>query len=118
MTQRHKKVLAVSPDRELASFRHAVMTDAGFDVVSVHSESAACFEIHFGRCGVLLLCHKLAHSARESLACDFEKRCPDPYIIAILENANDRFPKQAHKVLIHSPDLSTLVDALQEKMAA
>jgi hypothetical protein len=117
MAQRHKRVLAVSPDKQLARLRHAIMSDAGFEVVSVNSESAARFEIHLGLCGVLLLCHKLGHPAREGLARDFEKRCPDPYIIAILANASDRFPKQAHKVLIHSPDFGPLVEALTEKLA-
>ena len=56
MGSRHKTILAVSPDPQLARFRHEVLTRAGFEVISVNSEPAAQYEIHFGRCGVLLLC--------------------------------------------------------------
>lgn len=94
------------------------MSDAGFEVVSLHTESAALFEIQLGLCGVLLLCHKLGQSTRENLARDFEKRCPDPYIIAFLAKSNDPFPPQAHKLLVHSLDPTPLIGALKEKLAA
>jgi hypothetical protein len=118
MSQRHKMILAVSPDHQLASFRHLVLRDAGFEVVSVHTESAARFEIHFGRCGVLLLCHKLSRAARESLAEYFVERCPEPYIVAVLGHSNDHFPPETHKCILHSLDPAPLVNALEEKLAA
>jgi len=118
MSQRHKMILAVSPDHQLASFRHLVLRDAGFEVVSVHTESAARFEIHFGRCGVLLLCHKLSRAARQSLAEYFVERCPEPYIVAVLEHRNDHFPPETHTCILHSLDPAPLVNALQEKLAA
>lgn len=118
MGRRHNTVLAVSPDRQLAQFRHRSLSDAGFEVVSVHSESAARYEIYLGQCGILLLCHTLPPSARESLAQDFEHRCPDPYIVAVLATPNDHFPPQAHKCILHSLDPSVLVKAVQEELAA
>src|SRR5512133_1170323 len=78
MSERHKTVLAVSPDRQLAGQREAALIQSGFCVVSVHTEAAARFEIHFGRCGVLLLCHKLSRRVREALARDFHRLCPEP----------------------------------------
>ena len=118
MSQRHSTVLSVSPERELARFRHVALSEAGFEVVSVHSEAAARYEIHFGRCGVLLLCHKLGGVARESLADDFEKACPEPIIIAVLGHPSDNFPPQTHKCILHSLDPVPLVEALREKLAA
>src|SRR3569832_1966556 len=96
MGEAHKSVLAVSPDRELSAIRHTCLSRAGFYVVSVLSESAARFEIHFGQCGVLLLCHKLTPWSREALAGDFHRMCPDPFIVAVLAHERDHPPTQAH----------------------
>jgi hypothetical protein len=118
MSQRHNTILAVSPDRQVARFRHVALIDAGFEVVTIHTESAARYEIYFGRCGVLLLCHKLSRAARESLAGYVLEMCPEPYIVAVLERPNDHFPPQTHRCVLHSPDPSALVKAMQEKLAA
>jgi hypothetical protein len=106
MSARYKMVLSVSPDRELVRFRHDTLSREGFDVISVHSEVAARYEIHFGRCGVLLLCHKLSRFAREGLAHEFERMCHDPYIVAFLAHPRDYHPPQAHVCLVHSGDVA------------
>ena len=117
MNPRHT-ILAVSPDRQVARLRHVALSDAGFEVVTVHAESAARYEIYLGRCGVLLLCHKLTRQARESLASYIEEMCPEPFIVAVLERPNDHFPPQTHKCVLHSPDSRPLVQALREKLVA
>jgi hypothetical protein len=117
MGERHKSVLSVSPDPELSTLRHTCLSQAGFYVVSVLSEPAARYEIHFGRCGVLLLCHKLTPWAREALAADFH-RCHDPFIVAVLAHERDHHPPQAHVRMVHSPDLTPLITALSQKLAA
>jgi hypothetical protein len=97
-----------SPDRQVARFRQEVLYDAGFEVVSVHTESAARYEIYLSRCGVLLLCHKLTREAQESLTTYYEERCPEPYIVAILDRPNEQYPPHPAPVSYPSrfyPDL-------------
>jgi hypothetical protein len=110
MGERHKTVLAVSPDRQLARDRQDALTQAGFYVVSVHTEAAARHEIHFGPCGVLLLCHKLARRVREALARDFHRLCPEPFIVSVLAHERDHYPAQTHACVLHSHDLSYLLN--------
>ena len=118
MGERHKTVLAVSPDRQLAQRREAGLTKAGFYVVSVHNEAAALYEIHFGRCGVLLLCHKLDRAVREALARDFHRLCPEPFIVSVLAHERDHYPAQTHACVLDSDDLSHLVNTLSQQLAA
>jgi hypothetical protein len=118
MGQRHKSILSVSPDRELSTLRHTCLSQAGFYVVSVFSEPEARYEIHFGQCGVLLLCHKLTPWAREALAADFHRMCRDPFIVAVLAHERDHHPPQAHVRVVHSPDLTPLIAALNQRLAA
>jgi hypothetical protein len=118
MGERHKTVLAVSPDRQLAQRREAGLTKAGFYVVSVHNEAAALYEIHFGRCGVLLLCHKLDRAVREGLARDFHRLCPEPFIVSVLAHRRDHYPAQTHACVLDSDDLSSLVNTLAQQLAA
>jgi DNA-binding response OmpR family regulator len=118
MGEEHKTILAVSPDRQIARFRHEALTEAGFYVISVHSEAAARYEIHFGRCGILLLCHKLNKLAREALANDFHTMCQEPFIVAFLAHERDHYPPQTHVRMLHSRDLSHLVATLRQRLAA
>ena len=118
MGEQHKSVLSVSPDRELSTLRHTCLSRAGFYVVSVLSEPAARYEIHFGQCGVLLLCHKLTPWARDALARDFHRMCDDPFIVAVLAHERDHHPALAHVPVVHSPDLTPLITALTQRLAA
>ncbi len=111
-------ILAVSPDREVARFRHEALTGAGFRIFSVHTESAARYEISFGRCGVLLLCHLLKRESRNDLASYFHKWCPSPCVVSILASHNDEYPPQTAISVVHSNDPGALVQALQNRMAA
>src|SRR5690348_6983559 len=103
MEDRDRTVLHVSPDRSLSSSRGQVLTAIGCHVVWVRTEGEARFEISLGRCGILLLCHLLSRAARESLADYFHKRCPDPFIVAIVARENDPdHPARAHARILHS----------------
>jgi hypothetical protein len=118
MEERHKSVLQVAPDRQLAGFRHRVLCEVGFSVVSVHTESAALFEISLGRCGILLLCHQLKRASREALAIYFHEHCPEPFIVAILADENGHCPPQAHARVVHSENPASLARVFRQKMAA
>jgi hypothetical protein len=86
--------------------------------VSVHTEGTARYEIQFGRCGVLLLCHKLDPGVREALARDFYRLCPEPFIVSVLAHERDYYPPQTHACVLHSDDLSSLVNTLAQQLAA
>jgi hypothetical protein len=118
MSTRHKTILSVSPDLELSRTRHDALSRGGFEVISVHSEVAAQYEIQFGRCGVLILCHKLSSAARRSLARDFDTRCQEPFIVAILAHPAGQYPAQAHVCVLHTEGSGPLLKVLQEKLAA
>ena len=115
---RHRTVLHVSPDRELAVSRERVLKAMGCEVFWVESEIGALFEISMGRCGILLLCHKLPPAARESLADCFHTKCPDPFIVAILAHEGDHCPSRAHARAIFRADHAGLVAILQQRLVA
>ena len=108
----------MSPDRELAGFRRGALAAIGLHVVSVETGAAALYEISFGRCGVLLLCHKLSKGSRNTVAEYFHEHCPDPYIVAILADEDDHCPPQAHARVVHSDDPTLLVRAFAKRLAA
>jgi len=118
MSARHKTILSVSPDLQLSNNRHEALSRGGFEVISVHSEVAAQYEIQFGRCGVLILCHKLSGAARRSLARDFDTRCQEPFIVAILAHPAGPYPPQTHVCVLHSEGNGPLLKVLQENLAA
>jgi hypothetical protein len=113
-----KTVLHVSPDSELAESRGRVLQAIGYEVFSVDGESAALFEISMGRCGILLLCHKLSAAARESLANCFHAKCPAPFIVAILAREGDPCPSRAHARVVFRADHTALAAVLQQRLAA
>jgi hypothetical protein len=113
-----KTALHVTPDRELAAFRRGALGAIGFHLVSVETEVAALYEISFGRCGVLLLCHRLTRASRNTVAEYFHEHCPDPYIVAILAHEDDHCPPQAHARVVHSDDPTLLVRVFAKRLAA
>ena len=111
-------VLHVSPDAALAKSRSQVLTAVGYEVVWVQSVVTALFEISLGRCGILLLCHKLDHERRCALAEYFHRNCPEPYIVAVLAHKDDLYPPQAHAQVVHSQDHDSLVTLMRQRLAA
>jgi hypothetical protein len=115
---RTRTVLHVSPDPELAGSRGRALQAIGCEVFWVQGESAALFEISMGRCGILLLCHKLAPVTRENLADCFHTHCPEPFIVAILEDETDHCPSRAHARVFFREDHTELIALLQQRLAA
>jgi DNA-binding response OmpR family regulator len=113
-----RAVLHVSPDPALAKSRTQVLTAIGYEVFSVQSVMAALFEMSLGRCGILLLCHKLDHTRRCTLAEYFHQKCPHPYIVAVLAHEDDYYPPQAHARVVFSQDHSSLVRIMRQRLAA
>jgi hypothetical protein len=79
---------------------------------------AAWFEISMGRCGILLLCHKLDHTGRCTLAEFFHRSCPDPHIVAILAHEADHYPPQAHARVLFSKDHGHLLTVMRKRLIA
>ena len=118
MPDRARTVLHVSPDTALAQSRTRALTSIGYYVVCVQTVVAALFEISMGRCGILLLCHKLDHTGRCTLAEYFHHNCPDPYIVAVLAHEQDQYPRQAHARVVYSHDHAPLVTLLRQRPSA
>ena len=118
MNGRSNNVLHVSPDVDLAESRTKALTAIGCQVFSVQTVVAALFEISLGRCGILLLCHKLDHRGRCTLAEYFHQNCPEPYIVAVLGHSDDHYPPQAHVRVVHSRDHGSLVKVMRQRLAA
>jgi hypothetical protein len=118
MADRGRTVLHVSPDTTLAKSRSRALTSIGYEVVCVESVVAALFEISMGRCGILLLCHKLGHTGRCTVAEYFHQNCPDPYIVAVLEHEHDHSPPHAHARVVFSQDHAHLVSVLRQRLSA
>jgi hypothetical protein len=111
-------VLHVSPDSALAESRTNALTKIGCQVVNVETVSSAVFEINLGRCGILLLCHKLHAEGRSYLAEYFRKNCPDPFIIAVLAHERDHYPPKAHAKVVYARDHRPLVALLRQRLAS
>jgi len=118
MGHRSKTVLHVSPDTALAKSRGQVLTAIGYHVFSVQTVVAALFEVSLGRCGILVLCHKLDRSGRCTLAEYFQQNCPEPFIVAVLAHEDDHWPPQAHARVIYSKDHGALVKVMRQRLAA
>ena len=118
MIYRSKTVLHVHLMATLAESRTQVLTAIGYRVFSVHTVIAALFEVSLGRCGILVLCHKLDRSGRCTLAEYFHQNCPKPYIVAVLAHEDDHSPPQAHARLIYSKDHGALVELMRQQLAA
>jgi hypothetical protein len=102
----------------MAISRTQALTSIGYEVTCVQTVVAALFEISFGRCGVLVLCHKLHYTGRCTLAEYFHKNCPDPYIVAILAHEQDHYPPQAHAQVVYSKDHASLVTVMRQRLRA
>ena len=119
MPDRARTVLQVSPDTALAQSRTRALTSIGYHVVCVQTVVAALFEISMGRCGILLLCHKLDQTGRCTLAEYFHhNNCPDPYIVAVVAHEQDHYPRQAHARVVDSHDHAPLVTLLRQHPSA
>jgi hypothetical protein len=108
----HDAILSVSPYQDFLDARRIALEASGFPVISVSNESAARFEIQMGRCGVLVLCHRLHQDVNHSLSQEFRKYCPDGIIVGIVGAEPDALPKQTDICVKYSENAETLVAAL------
>jgi hypothetical protein len=118
MSDRGRTILHVSPDTTLAKSRTRALTPIGYEVVCVKTVAAALFEVSLGRCGILLLCHKLDRNGRCIVAEYFHQNCPNPYIVAIVAHEHDHYPPQAHARVVFSQDHAHLVRVLRQRLSA
>jgi len=118
MPDRGRTVLHVSPDATLAKSRTLALTPIWYQVVCVETVVAALFEISMGRCGILLLCHKLDHTGRCTVAEYFHQSCPDPYLVAVLAHEHDHSPPQSHSRVVFSEDHAHLVRVSRQRLSA
>src|SRR4051794_18525122 len=77
MKSNENTVLSFSHAPDLLLQREAALRSGGFEVISVRSESQACFEIEMGRCGVLLICYTATVGTIQDLTILFRRRCPN-----------------------------------------
>jgi hypothetical protein len=118
MPDRRRTVLHVSPDTALAQSRTRALTSIGCHVVCAQSVGDALFEISMGQCGILLLCHKLDHTGRCTLAEYFHRNCPEPFIVAVLAHKDDYYPPQAHARVVYTQDHGPLLSVMRQRLAA
>jgi hypothetical protein len=110
------KVLSVCPSRETLGRRETALREAGFEVVSVLTDTQARFEIEMGQCGVLLMCFRLFPEQVQELARLFKKNCPDGRIIFVMAEEHEP-PIDADIVLRDMDGPRALLTALRGKAA-
>ena len=81
-------VLSVSPSRKQLIERHITLRGAGMNVVSVFSLAEARLEIQMGRCGNLLMCHRLSREQADDIAKLFRKYCPEGRIVFVTDGTS------------------------------
>lgn len=116
-------VLSVSRDRGLLAQREVSLKNAGFQVISLESESQARFEIEMGRCGVLLICFRSLHQCASNLTHLFRKSCPDGMVILVVNRITNSIhvgdymvlesagPEAIVEILRSDPKARTLSDS-------
>jgi hypothetical protein len=110
------KILSVCPSRENLTDRETALREAGFEVVSVLSDTQARFEIEMGQCGVLLMCFRLFPEQVQELSRLFRKYCPDGRIIFVMAEEHEP-PIDADVVLRDMDGPRALLTALRGKAA-
>jgi DNA-binding response OmpR family regulator len=111
------KILSVCPSRETLADRESALREAGFEVVSVLTDTQARFEIEMGQCGVLLMCFRLFPEQVQELSRLFRKYCPDGRIIFVMAEEHES-PIDADVVLRDMDGLRALLTALRRPEAA
>jgi hypothetical protein len=74
-------VLSFSLDLKTQREREAALRKGRFQVHSANTESQARFEIEMGRCGIFLICSRIAPLQAKELTGLFRRYCSDGRII-------------------------------------
>ena len=107
-------VLSVSPNKETLIVRHTTLRDAGMKVVSVLTPAEARFEIQMGRCGNLLMCHRLSSEQADDIAKLYRRFCPKSRIVFVTEGSSRASaPQEADAYVPESSGPQELLHALR-----
>lgn len=108
-------VLSFSPDPDSLVWREAALRNAGFEVISVKTESHACFEIEMGRCGVLLVSSAARAGTIQDLTNLFRRRCPTGTIVFVT-NRTDASAPEVDYVVSDSAGPEAIVQVLRSAL--
>jgi hypothetical protein len=106
-------VLSVSPDADALVVRHQTLKNAGMKVTSVMTLAEARFEIEMGRCGQLLICHRLSADQAQDIAQLFRRYCPKGRIVFVRDGYDPPVPKTADTSVPESSGPQGIVQALR-----
>jgi len=116
MKMNENTVLSFSPDPNLLLQREAALRNGGFEVISVKTESHACFEIEMGRCGVLLVCYTASAGAIRDLTKLFRRRCPTGRIVLVTNRTDESVPHEVNYVVSDSAGPEAVVKVLHSTL--
>ena len=112
-------VLSVTPNKDALVVRETALQKGGFKVISVMTPIEARFEIEMGRCGTLLICHRLSETDANEIAHLFRRYCPNGQIIFVTDTSRqERVPGDADITLPESKGAEMIVQALRESPEA
>jgi hypothetical protein len=113
MKTNENTVLSFSHDPDLLLQREAALRSGGFEVISVKTESQACFEIEMGRCGLLLICYTLTVGTIQDLTKLFRRRCPTGSIVFVMHRTDDGAPGDVDYMVSDSAGPEAIVQVLR-----
>lgn len=109
-----KAVLSVSPSEDALIVRHTALQNAGMHVTSVLTLTEARFEIEMGRCGSLLMCHRLSARQAEDVARLFRRYCPEGRIVFVTDGPHSHTaPEDVDTYIPESGGPDEIVQALR-----
>jgi len=108
-------VLSCSPNEEALIVRHTLLSNAGMNVTSVMTLTEARFEIEMGRCGSLLICHRLSSPQLDDITTLFRRYCPKGRIVFVTGGTiPDHVPEAVDIYVPESSGPLQILNALQE----
>lgn len=114
-THAEDTILSVTPSKEALVVREATLRKGGFKVISVMSPVEARFEIEMGRCGTLLICHRLSEADSSEMARLFRRYCPEGRIVFVTDEPRaERVPVDADIAVPESSGPELILQALKE----
>ena len=113
MKTNENTVLSFSHDSDLLLQREVALRSGGFEVISVNTESQACFEIEMGRCGVLLICYRASAGTIKDLTQLFRRSCPTGSIVFVMNRTDESRAKEFDYTVLDSAGPEAIVQVLR-----
>jgi hypothetical protein len=113
MKTNENTVLSFSFDPDLLSQREAALRGAGFEVISVKTESQARFEIEMGRCGVLVICYTASAGTIQDLTKLFRRNCPTGSIVFVMNRTDESVPQEFDYTVPDSAGPEAILEVLR-----